>query len=486
MQSSLINPQPFATPVAQPLNHYQPFMAMSPGMPNPVNPGMTQLPSMPRPPYLQTHVQSAQALPPLPTPSQFLSANPALANATFINGRAAGALNSLPTPQQLAPSVYNQAAPVYQTAASVPVAMPPNLPEVPSPYMVAPWLYLAKPATPQVPTAPSYPPLLTQPLMQQQQQPMQAPPQPQMQQAPPPPMPPQQPPQVPPQQKAPTAPLGDGGLTDSQIQSLNERLNSDSEDTRADAAIELFKILDKDPSLSSRAPYSQYVNAFMEKIMKDPSAVVRTAGELTLQTGRVKQPSEGLVNQIGVLSKNSGGLSGEGGVISSLMGSIKNKTLGQGFSDLPGAMTTIPGSEEAAQLLKKALPPSPEASVPPLPPNGQPNVAQPIQNDLQPQPTAAIGAMPAYASPANFAAPLARGQAMPAGQYSLPPAGSAITGGQAAYGPPQAIGPMPVMPMAGNRINYLSQAQQPTAIMGQPGLMPSSGQRLNIQEGYRQ
>jgi hypothetical protein len=149
-------------------------------------------------------------------------------------------------------------------------------------------------------------------------------------------------------------------------------------------------------------------------------------------------------------------------------------------------MTTVTGSEEAAQLQKKALPPSPEPSDPPLSTNGQAHGAQLIQTEGQTQPTAAMGAMPGYASLASLAVPQAGGQIMPAGQYGLTPAGLAITGGQAAYDTPQAMGPMPAMPMAGNRINYLSQAQSPTAMMGQPGLMPSSGQRLNIQEGYRQ
>jgi hypothetical protein len=486
MQSAFINPQSFATPVAQPLNYYQPLVGMSPGIPNPVDPGMTQLPSMPRPPYLQSNLQSVEGFPALPTPGQLLSASPSPGSNGFINNGATGLLSNLPTPQQLAPNLYNQVNPAYQTAASFPVAMAPALPEVPSPYMVAPWLYLAKPAMPQVPPTVSYaPPLMRpqQPLIQPQQPLMQAPPR--QQQAPPLPVPQQQPPQppAPTQEKAPSRPLGDSGLTDTQIHSLNERLNDDSEDTRADAAIELFKILDKDPSLSTRAPYNQYVNAFMEKIMKDPSAVVRAAGELALQTGRVKQPSEGVMNQISVLSKNPGGLSGEGGVISSIMGSIKNQTLGQGFSDLPGAMTTVPGSEEAAQLQKSALtPPTPESAAPSLPPNGQANTSQPIQTNGQTQPTAPMGLMPAYASPANLAAKQLAGQPMPAAQYGMAPASVS----QAAYVAPQATAPMPIMPVAGNRINYLSQAQQPTAIMGQPGLTPPYGKRLNIQEGYRQ
>ncbi|WP_373533197.1 hypothetical protein [Vampirovibrio sp.] len=511
MQSAFMNPQPYGNPMPLALSQYQPLGATSSlNAPTMAHPGMTQLPSMPRPLFTQPMSQPAQAFPTLPTPDQFLSANsgmsdhPALSasglNNSLNNGSLAGIGAALPSPQQLAPGLYQPANAAYQTAASIPVGVIPNLAEVPSPYMVAPWLYLAKPAAPQLPpAAPLYPPMYPPnpaASMQPQQPPMQAPVQQKGPQQPPaPPVPPAPPPQQPPAQppatqpKGPTTPLDDGGLTDTQIQSLNDRLNSDSEDTRADAAMELFKILDKDPTLSTRAPYNQYVNAFMEKIMKDPSAVVRTAGELAMQTGRVKQPSEGLKNQITVLNKNPGGLSGEGGVISSLMGSIKNNTLGQGFSELPGAMTTIPGSEEAAALQRQATNPAAPAApgVAPNTPNAAPpnpyaGTANPNNGPAQPNP--AMGTAP---TPTEYGQQPAAAAALPTAN---PYGGFNPAGAQPAYPNPYGMGQAGMPAAAGQRLNYLSQAQpqQPEAMMrqqGQPGLPPQAGQRLNIQEGYR-
>lgn len=504
MQSAFINSQQYASPMAQPLaTGFQPSLApMSNASIAPAGMGMTQLPNVPMPPYLGQMAQSPQPggdlsspLPGLPTPDQLLSGQPAMRTTSYIipgvfgNGGAMGAQSGLPTPCQAAPALCNGSAQPYQTASSFPINMLDPSAEVPSPYMVAPWLYLAKPAMPQTPQAPAYPP--QQPAMQQQQPKMPTPqPQPPM---PPPQQPPQQPPQAPPQQKGPTTPLDQGGLTDTQIQSLNDRLNNDSEDTRADAAMELFKILDKDPTLSNRAPYDQYVNAFMEKIMKDPSAVVRTAGELALQTGRVKQPSEGLVNQLSTLNKSPGGLSGEGGVISSLMGSIKNSTLGQGFEDTPGAMTTVPGSTEAAAQQKGA---TPQQANPNGMPPGQENPAQPTQGSGQGQPgTGQQAAAPGY-GPATAQAGMVQGQQAPLQQQPFPQAYNqpAASGGYGmAQGFPPASGQPPYgqpvpgqqSPAAGNRLNYVSQAQQPSTMMGQPGMAPQFGQRLNLQEGYR-
>ncbi len=258
--------------------------------------------------------------------------------------------------------------------------------------------------------------------------------QPAMPPQPPPAMPQQQPPpQTPPaaENKGPTTPLDESALSDHQIRSLNERLNSETEDTRADAAMELFKILDQDPSLSHREPYSRYVNAFMEKILKDPSAVVRSAGELALQTGRVQQPSEGVMSLLNELSNRPTGLSGESGIISSLLGSIRNQTLGQGFDKTPGAMTIDP-------VTRARSAPTTEPAQPPAAPS----------DGLAPQAPAPMPPAPAQQAPGM------------------------------GYGPPVSGN--------GQQLNYISPSASPsTSFMGPMGQNPALGQRLNLQEGYR-
>lgn len=550
MQSALMNPQQYATPLApQPAFDYR-FPAMAQvGLPaTAYHPGMTQLPNVPQPPYLRPASLSApqgtmggsfSAMPDLPTPDQLLSGNPGMNTTTYVipgvfGNRAANPANTLPTPCQAVPSMCAEPQSPYQTANSFPVNMLDPSAEVPSPYMVAPWLYLAKPQMPQVPAYLQNFQPQAQPQMPMQQPPVQQaqpkmPPQPPQQQ--PPAQPPQQPqqPQAPPQQpqtKEPTVELPEGTLSDSVIRSLHDRLESDDDDTRADAAMELFKILDKDPGLSTRKPSANYVNAFIEKILKDPSAVVRAPAELALQTGRVQQPSEGIMNQLRQLDSNPGGLSGEGGIVSGLLNAIQNSTLGSGYDRNPGAMTTAGGAAEEARnkgvqngqnpatggtpqqggAMPQAAPGNPQGAPaqgqqPPGPMGAEmsgPQAPQgPMPGGLSPQ-AGEQAAFQNYGQPQGI--PAAPQNGMPqASAYGQSPAGPQnlmqAYGGQFPTGGvnpmaqalPQGMGQPVQTPQFfgspnGSRLNYLSQAQ-PT--FGQPGVNPYTGQRLNIQEGYR-
>lgn len=393
--------------------------------------GMTQLPAVPRPPYLQNG--SSGALPDLPTPDQLLRTSaPVKTTTVVIPGVFNTAATALPTPCQAAPSVCAPQTQAYRTAASFPVNSLEASATVPPPYLLAPWLYGLHPA-PVLSRPAQSSPVAMPPMMQRPQPPAlppQAPAVPPMQ----PPIPPPAPPPV--ENKGPSTELDPGALNDHQIRSLNERLNADNEDTRADAAMELFKILDQNPTLSTQEPYSRYVNAFMEKILKDPSAVVRSAGELALQTGRVQQPSEGVMGLLNDLSKRPSGLSGESGIISSLLGSIRNQTLGQGYDKNPGAMTVDAFTRSRVGANPGSVPAAPaaEATAP---------------RTLTP-PVGATG--PTAPMPANSA-------------YAMPSAPAA----------------------AGAQLNYLSPSPvNPASLMGANGPNPALGQRLNLQEGYRQ
>lgn len=493
MQSTYINPQQYAGQPAQLSGmsdaSSSPFPMTS--WPSSLGSGMTQLPNVPRPPYLQPSTtagtmaqQASGGSPPMQTTSYIIPG-------VFGNRPASAQTDYLPPPCEAAPSFCTEKPQAYQTASSFPVNALDSAADVPSPYMAAPWLYLAKPQTPVVPAqAPIQQPMPAQPQQQwppQQAQPKMPAQQPQQQ----PPAPPQQPQQPaspsaqPPQQaqeKVPTTPLEHGGLTDEIIRSLNKRLNDDNEATRADAAMDLFKILDKDPDLSKLPPYNQYVNAFIEKIMKDPSAVVRAPGELALSSGLVVQPSHGTWQKLKQLEEQGSGLSGEGEIISKLLGGFQQDgSLNLGPAPKKGGMTNGPGIHEDEK--RKTA-------------DGQ--EADPNQQQAQ-------GAQ----TQAGQVLPNAQGQQPQAGQFpqgapqptsaGMPPQPQLQQ--QAAYPQPQLIAPVQPMPQgpqgnpygqaqqfgqqAGNRFNYLSQAQSPV-MSGYGGMNPQVGQKLNIQEGYRQ
>ncbi len=489
MQSTYINPQQYAGQPAQLAGVANaPSLFPMNSWPSSLGSGMTQLPKVPQPPYLQPATTAQQALsgnPPMQTTSYIIPG-------VFGNSPTAAQTDYLPTPCEAAPTLCTEKPQAFQTASSFPVNALDPAADVPSPYMAAPWLYLAKPQTPVIPAqAPVQQPMPAQP---QQQWPPQQPQQkmPAQQQTPAPPQQPQQPqqpappPAQPPQQaqeKVPTTPLEHGGLTDEVIRSLNKRLNDDNEATRADAAMDLFKILDKDPELSKLSPYNQYVNAFIEKIMKDPSAVVRAPGELALSSGLVVQPSHGTWQKLKQLEEQGSGLSGEGEIISRLLGGFQQDgSLKLGPAPKKGGMTNGPGIHEDEKRKtadgQEADPnqqqaqgaQAPTGQVPPNTQGQQPQAGQFPQGATQPA-AAGIPQQPqlqqqaAYPPAQPMMAPV---QPMPQGPQGNP------------YGQPQQFGQQ-----AGNRFNYLSQAQSPV-MSGYGGLNPQVGQKLNIQEGYRQ
>lgn len=498
MQSAQFNPQA-ATGLLMPQPAAATQWPMAP-LPLPTQGlGTTQLPHIPQPPFLQTPSQiSPIGGDDLPTPDQLLSkdSSPAMTTTSYVIPGVFG------TPQ----ANGSQANPAYQTAHSVPLYNLESEADVPSPYMVAPWVYLAKPQHPPVPQQP----------LQMAQQPMQ--PWPPVQQPaaaqpkmptptpPPPPQPypqaqPQQPPQQPQQPqppaqqqpptqpKTPTAPLEGSGLSDSVIRSLNTRLNDDNEDTRADAAMDLFKILDKDPTLAERDPYNKYVNAFMEKIMKDPSPVVRGAGELALQMGRVKNPSPGIKEQIKKLDLNPGNLTGEGSIISTLVGQIERNALGANEDHPAGSLTSgltsaqIPGQTTPSTVAAQ----QPTAAQQVAAPNGVPQTVAPQPE----QKTGFWSGLPGglgnlIGSDSQKTAQQAK---MPQQGVSQPP--QAAPG---AYAPPQAVPKVPqgaaqsmYRPQQnGERLNVMSSQTAPMSQTGMGYASTPGGQRLNIQEGNKQ
>ncbi len=88
---------------------------------------------------------------------------------------------------------------------------------------------------------------------------------------------------------------------------LNERLNSSNEEVRSQGAMEFYKILESNPDLSRpNSPYRGIINAFMVKVLRDPSAVVRQPAFLTFEMGYFYSPSPEVINELEKLTRGSG------------------------------------------------------------------------------------------------------------------------------------------------------------------------------------
>jgi hypothetical protein len=241
-------------------------------------------------------------------------------------------LDPLPRPEVLL-SALNATTPAATGNLAVPPVTLPGVPEIPPPFMVAPWLFMPKnqPALPANPL-----PVLPQPVAQPTQpaytqrtyQPPMAPPvtnatapkpavspvpaasQPApTQPAKPVPAQPVQPPkpQPPENTEKPPAPkpnalLDNGGLTDETIKKLDEGLNNPSVDARLSTVTDLHKILEKSPGLAKNPDYKPYIDALMEKAIQDPSAAVRGMAEIIMQVGEYKIPTEAITSQLRTLT----------------------------------------------------------------------------------------------------------------------------------------------------------------------------------------
>lgn len=292
-------------------------------------------------------------------------------------------------------------------------------------------------------------------------------------------------------------------MTDAFIRSMNERLNDDNVSTRSDAAMDFVKLLDKDPTLAEREPYSRYVNAFLEKILKDPSNLVRLGGEMALQNGRIKNPTPEVQKRLTELNDAPSKLTGEDDIISGILSEINNRSLGEGKETKAGAYTTD-GLANAEQ--NKGMP-NPPNGVPPAGQPGMPNPAQQnapmpqgaapaqpgaqppqAQGAAQPQPTPVPsppmqpGGMQGAQSPMpGYAQGRPQGQPMPPAGPAQPMPNQPMFSNAQPYAYPSASGM--AQPGIGSRLNYLSQPAP--AMAGMTGVNPMTGQRLNLQEGFR-
>lgn len=412
-----------------------------------------------------------------------------------------GALPDIPPPSQLAPAVMgsSSATSAYNTSQSIPVSGPlPDVPpsaEIPPPHMVAPWVFLQRgqnpPPLPQQPYAQQKTPL---PLSTQSKTPM-PPPQPRQPQGPPrqqlpPPPPPQQP-----QEKKASPDLPNSGLSDATIKSLNERLESDDEGTRSEAALDFLKILERNPKLAEDSNYKAYIDAFSDKIIQD-SPMVREPLLIALQLGYLPHVSDTqyVIPKLEEIS-NKEDITGEREIARGILDNIRNGTLpkrkppdatqNKGATTPPGAIgSTPPGAipqNAMGQSQPGATPPSPMQTAAPasafssasgftptgLGQQGQAADALAKQNDATKQQLAQQQAdlerqQQEKIEQQKLEQEKAEQQALEKQQEELKQQQAAMN-----------------QPTFGSRLNIISPQQAVQG--GRPS--PQAGQRLNIQEG---
>jgi hypothetical protein len=274
----------------------------------------------------------------------------------------------------------------------------------------------------------------------------------------------QQPPAQPPKPSGPTASVDLSPLSNEVIQSLNKRLNDIANDeARAGAAMDFFKILDAHPQLADDPVYKPYVDAFMQKILSDPSEMVRFPGELAMQMGKVPHPSPEVLSLLDNLAKKQGFFDFESGTATGILDGLRSGALQNISSQAPAegtppgggnATAAIPGEQSAASTPRG----NPAGETVPPEPEGMPGMQELMRNPQAMQQLQGVMSN--------------QGEGHSAALGGIPP--SAMS----APMPGRAMDAAPAMMTPGGRLNMLSRPQ-PTP----PGVGAQPGQRLNTLQG---
>jgi hypothetical protein len=114
------------------------------------------------------------------------------------------------------------------------------------------------------------------------------------------------------EEEAPASPLPSvtapviRGFDDSVIRNLNMRLEDPDWQRRASAANDFSMILGANPNLEKRPAYKPYVDAFMLKLLRDPSAVVHEPALRSMAVGYYRHPTQVVLNEVYALLNGSG------------------------------------------------------------------------------------------------------------------------------------------------------------------------------------
>lgn len=348
----------YGTTVGNPMGYGAGYGA---GYPVPTSPALPQMPlpqpaggiynGQPTPGY--GHYSSSGWMP--------ISAGAVSSQSSYGNGTNYSPYSPLPAPSYQAGGVqYAQSVPV----SSQPAPFPPAV-EVPPPHLVAPWVFYNPPRPQgvmgpsgnpnfqnnyynnmvgQQPNGAGYAPYPAYPYNPYGQNPygQNGNPNPVG------PTPPNQPPAIktpdiqppeaktpdvqPPEAKTPDAKTPDAKdpnnlskipnasvLTDEQVRSLNRQLSDPNATVRSSGAMDFFKILEANPDISNHPTYGPYVDAFVRKILGDPSPLVRQPLLLAMEMGYLKKVPESAIHILEKLSSGNGLWGQEPGIIRAVL-----------------------------------------------------------------------------------------------------------------------------------------------------------------------
>jgi hypothetical protein len=363
------------------------------------------------------------------------------------------------------------------------------LPDLPPPHMVAPYIYT------QFPKA--APPQIFQP-------------------QPPPPQPPvnRQPAPPPPVEKKaqPAANVDKGALTDDVVKRLNDKLNSEDAFVRMDAAGDFMALMQRNPQLSEDPATAAIVDAFGDKIMADPSEMVRMPALMMYQLGLDKKPTQytsSRLQELAVPTPNTDPTvpdTGEDEMATTIVQQLNNPEATITGQEQPapspekegkkkgGAEQQPPAAPVAQQAPQNILPdfipsqnPTQNSSagtaVPTGPPpatTNDPTAGLPPELMQQLQQAAGAQAPAGNTAQAPGLPPelLQQLQQLGAPSGAQPPVPNTIPNGMPPIMPNQPQAPSGAIP--GNQLNLTSPAQQMGPLPQSP---PPAGQNLNIQEG---
>lgn len=215
------------------------------------------------------------------------------------------------------------------------------------------------------------------------------------------------------QAQNPPSDILSGSLSPDVIEDLNNRLNNSSDSIRADAAMDLFKILEGNPQLANQAEYKDYVNAFMEKILKDPSPMVRQGALLAMELGYVTNMSPNVNTLLEGLTKKGGLVNIESDTAQNILSGLNNpgnhslNDHNPAFqaNDSTGQGAQASPDDTNGQLITAGVNPSPAAGTV----NAQPTQATPTATSTAtvPNTTTPASAPTAAMPPAPVAPPVA-------------------------------------------------------------------------------
>ncbi len=112
-------------------------------------------------------------------------------------------------------------------------------------------------------------------------------------------------------------------MSETFVRSLNQQLNDPNANVRSSGAMDFYKFLETNPAVFDNPQYRPYVDAFVHKILSDPSALVRHPILLAFEMGYVRSVNKATEDLLKKLStQNRSSWDPEGNIIQSILPTI--------------------------------------------------------------------------------------------------------------------------------------------------------------------